>query len=114
MGTLNELMDEVEDCKVKIEKLANALKKVLVLAKVENPLDEEIIKEAMALVGPRKIRIYDMEFDFDGEDGTPEVPDVLETEVPAYLADSEVEELAGDYISEKTGWCHLTFMWSYV
>lgn len=114
MGTLNELMDEVEDCKVKIEKLANSLKKVLVLAKVENPHDEEIIKEALALVGPRKIRIYDIEFDFDDEDGTPEVPDVLETEVPAYLADSEVAELASDYISVKTGWCHRTFMWSYV
>lgn len=117
MSTLNALMDEIKDADVRIEKLHNALKKLLKLHKGEVEDDGTILATAEELVKPRKIYIHQIDYDFDEEDledGKPEVPESLEMEVEANLCSEDVEQVAGDYITSKTGWCHKSFNWYFM
>lgn len=64
------------------------------------------------------IEVYDIVYDIDNEDGeeTPELPDKLsfERDIESDIDDAEdfeyeITNIASDFISDETGFCHLGF-----
>lgn len=64
------------------------------------------------------IEVYDIVYDIDYEDGeeTPELPDKLsfERDIESDIDDAEdfeyeITNIASDFISDETGFCHLGF-----
>jgi hypothetical protein len=53
------------------------------------------------------LKISNIQYDTDGEDI--DLPETLKMTLPSNLSDSEYNELASDYISDTTGWCHTGF-----
>ena len=54
-----------------------------------------------------KITIYDIKYDTDGEEI--DLPETLELNVPDSSTDEEISDLASDFISDETGFCHEGF-----
>jgi len=55
----------------------------------------------------KKILITDIQYDTDGEQI--DLPPTLTMEVPVDTDEDEIGELASDYISDVTGFCHFGF-----
>ena len=112
MGTLNELMDNLEDAKVRIEKLENALKWIIPKFPIESEADSLKIGEFQALLKegtPIKVKITDIDYDLDEDDSDEGLPKELEMELPRDIDRERIEDLASDFISERTGFCHNGF-----
>ena len=61
-----------------------------------------------------QIKITDIEYDFEGEGFQhPEAPSELIMELPANWQESEISDIASDYISDTTGFCNRGFKWNY-
>ena len=58
----------------------------------------------------KSIRIYEIEYDTDGEEI--ELPTELTLDVNTNDVE-EIADLASDYISDTTGFCHNGFKWTY-
>ena len=58
----------------------------------------------------KSIRIYEIEYDTDGEEI--ELPTELTLDVNTDDVE-EIADLASDYISDTTGFCHNGFNWTY-
>lgn len=59
---------------------------------------------------PTSIRIFNINYDTDGEEIS--LPDELVMTIPKGAKESELTELASDFISDSTGFCHNGFDWS--
>lgn len=65
-------------------------------------------------VSMRQMKIYisDIQYDLDGHIApTQELPTELSIDVPHGTPDEKIEEIASDFISNKTGFCHTGFCW---
>lgn len=59
-----------------------------------------------------KIYISDIQYDLDEHITTaPELPTELSIDVPHGTPDEKIEEIASDFISNKTGFCITGFCW---
>ena len=117
MGTLNGLMDDLEDAKVRIEKLENYIKWLLPYAEISDEDQAAKLTEIKRMVTPRKIVIDSIQYDDDANDediSQADIPSHLEMTLPAGVEDEDVESLAGEYISDQTGFCHEGFCWRFV
>lgn len=54
-------------------------------------------------------RVTDIEYEHDGETAIVDLPDEMEIDVPAGTNGFELDDLLGEAISERTGWCHRGF-----
>ena len=59
---------------------------------------------------PTSIRIFNISYDTDGEEIS--LPDELVMKIPKGAKEAELTDLASDYISDTTGFCHNGFDWS--
>ena len=59
---------------------------------------------------PTSIRIFNISYDTDGEEIS--LPDELVMKIPKGAKEAVLTELASDYISDTTGFCHNGFDWS--
>jgi len=48
-------------------------------------------------------------YDTDGETATVDLPEEMEIDVPRDTPDWQIEDVLGEAISERTGWCHKSF-----
>jgi len=53
--------------------------------------------------------VTNIRYDTDGSVAIVDLPDELEIDLPADTEEGDVEDLIGDAISERTGWCHKGF-----
>ena len=59
---------------------------------------------------PTSIRIFNISYDTDDEEIS--LPDELGMKIPKGAKEAELTDLASDYISDTTGFCHNGFDWS--
>ena len=48
-------------------------------------------------------------YDIDGETAIVDLPEEMEIDVPSNTPDWQLEDVLGEAISERTGWCHKGF-----
>lgn len=53
--------------------------------------------------------VSDIQYDTDGETAIVDLPEEMEIDLPADTDEEDIEDLLGDAISERTGWCHKGF-----
>lgn len=59
-----------------------------------------------------KIEISGIQYDLEDDIATTqELPTELSIDVPRGTPDEKIEEIASDFISNKTGFCHTGFCW---
>ena len=58
-----------------------------------------------------KIKIFNIQYDTDGE--KIDLPETLTMTFPQWTTEEEISDLASDYISDITGFCHNGFEWKF-
>ena len=58
-----------------------------------------------------KIKIFNIQYDTDGEEI--DLPETLTMTFPQWTTEEEISDLASDYISDTTGFCHNGFEWKF-
>ena len=65
------------------------------------------MNDIMKKYAPTSVRIFNIKYDTDGEEV--ELPDELIMNIPKGATDETIVDLASDYISDTTGFCHEGF-----